>query len=108
MSLFIARVVFVALSLIVLGIATLIAWLAAKGFPRSWDRDTFVLAFPVYLFIGGGGFYIAQRWQPLGDLPFALKEILGYGSFVVLGISGGCMLAIFTHGRLIRRPTDRP
>ena len=93
------------LFLFLLAVALFVAWLAAKGFPRSWDRDTFVLAFPVLLFVGGGGFYIAQRWNPIASLPFLLKEVLGYASLTVVGISWGCVLAIFSYGRLVPKHT---
>jgi hypothetical protein len=46
MSLFIAEMQFALMSLLTMAIAVFIAWRAAKGFPKTWDRHTFVLAFP--------------------------------------------------------------
>jgi hypothetical protein len=56
--------------------------------------------------MGGGGGYLTQRLATSGGWPVALLEVLDWCSFAVLGMSGGCMLSIFTYGRLMPKPPD--
>jgi|SRR5215470_8512547 len=81
-------------------ITVLAAWLAAKGYPSTWDRTTYVLAFPVIEIVGAGLFYVTRRWAPIETGPFVAKEVLGYGPLLLIAIGGGCCLGVFTYGRL--------
>jgi len=84
------------------GIVLFVAWLAAKGYPSNWDRNTYILAFPVIEVVGAGLFYLAQHWVPASAGLFVARELLGYGSLVIIAIGFGCCLGAFTHGRLRR------
>ena len=86
------------------GIALLVAWLAAKGYPLSWDRNTYILAFPVIELVGAGLFYHAQHWEPLEAGPFIAKELLGYSSLLIITFGFGCCLGAITYGRLRKNP----
>ena len=78
-------------------IAVTIGYAAWKGRPKTFNRDTFVLAFLATVMISGFLIVYAQRmhadvttWQYL--LQFACFEL----GVLLLGIAGGCAVGIFT------------
>jgi hypothetical protein len=79
-------------------IAASIGYAAWKGRPKTFNRDTFVLAFLATVMISGFLIVYAQRmhadvrtWQYL--LQFACFEL----GVLLLGIAGGFAVGIFTH-----------
>jgi hypothetical protein len=78
--------------------AAAIGYAAWKGRPKTFSRDTFVLAFVATLMISGFLIVYAQRmqadvrtWQYL--LQLACFEL----GVLLFGIAGGCAVGIFTH-----------
>ena len=86
------------------GIALFVAWLAAKGYPSNWDRNTYILAFPVIEVVGAGLFYLAQHWEPADAGLFVAKEMLGYSSLLIIATGFGCCFGAITYGRLRKDP----
>lgn len=79
-------------------IAVAIGYAARKGRPKTFSRDTFVLAFVATLMISGFLIVYAQRMQAdVRTWQYILQLACFEAGVLLLGIAGGCGVGIFTH-----------
>ena len=93
------------LLLMFLGILIFMGWQVAKGRPKGWDRDTFVLAYVALTLATAALFGLAQHWDPSSDLQSVLRDAARFGCALLMAVSFGLGVSIFTVG--LRRPSDK-
>jgi hypothetical protein len=90
-------VVFIFFYVVFPSIAGGIAYAAWRGIPRNFNREMWIAAFFVTMIVGGTLLVTAQRMDPFGLWQRILQEICGYSGLLLLVISLGCGISIFTH-----------
>jgi hypothetical protein len=75
------------------GVVAFAAW---KGWPKNFNRETYMLGFLGLGFASAILIYSAQRMTPEDVWHQLLQEICGALGLLLSGISVGCLIGIFT------------
>jgi hypothetical protein len=76
-------------------IAGTIGFAAWKGWPRNFNRESYILGFLGLGFAGGILILFAQRMTPEDIWHQLLQEVCGAIGLLSAGASGGCLIGIF-------------